>query len=75
MESYETIGGLFKEVKQEYEEFKLNERILSIILQILSVLELFVDSIDLVGITSKIISNCEEFSFLRQNKEGLKLAY
>jgi IS4 transposase len=37
MEAYETIGGMFREIKQNYIEHKLNERLLSAISEILSV--------------------------------------
>lgn len=39
MEAYETMGGLFKDLKQDYIEHKLNERILLVITQILVALE------------------------------------
>ena len=38
MEPYETIGGLFKDIKQDYIEHKLNERLLLAIIEILAVL-------------------------------------
>lgn len=47
MEYYVTIGVLFRDVKQNYVEFKLSERILTIILQIISVLESLIDNIDI----------------------------
>jgi len=39
MEAYQTIGGLFKDVKQDYIDYKLNERIMMAIVEILVVLE------------------------------------
>ena len=64
MEAYETIGGLFKDLKQDYIENKLNIRILAVVSLILSVLEKLVESIDIEYITSKIISNIEDFGFI-----------
>lgn len=39
MEAYETIGGLFKDLKQDYIENKLNIRILAVIHLIITILE------------------------------------
>jgi len=39
MEAYETMDGLFKDIKQDYIEYKLNERIMMVIIDILTVLE------------------------------------
>lgn len=39
MEAYETIDGLFKDVKQDYIEHRLNERIFSVIIEVLLVLD------------------------------------
>lgn len=67
MEAYETIGGMFREIKQDYIEHKLNERLLSAISEILSVLELITDHIDFNEIIHKLILNSEFLAFL--NKE------
>lgn len=64
MEAYETIGGLFRDLKQDYIENKLNIRILAVVHLIMSVLESIVDSIDFESITRKIIANIEDFGFL-----------
>ena len=64
MEAYETIGGLFKDLKQDYIENKLNIRILAVVSLILAVLEKLVDSIDIELITTKIIENIEDFGVL-----------
>ena len=64
MEAYETIGGLFKDLKQDYIENKLNIRILAVVSLILAVLEKLVDSIDIELITAKIIENIEDFGVL-----------
>lgn len=70
IEAYETIGGLFKDLKQNYIENKLNIRILAVIGQIISILEKFIKSIDVELITSEIISNIEEFGFLTNSHKA-----
>lgn len=64
MEAYETIGGLFKDLKQDYIENKLNIRILAVISVIIALLEKLIESIDVELITAKIIANIEDFGFL-----------
>jgi hypothetical protein len=64
MEAYETVGGLFKDLKQDYIENKLNNRILAVVNQIITLLEKRVDLIDIEIITSKIIENIESYGFL-----------
>ena len=64
MEVYETIGGLFKDLKQDYIQNKLNIRILGVVNLILTILEKLVESIDIEIITSKIIENIESYGFL-----------
>lgn len=66
MEAYETIGGLFRKMKQEYIEHKLNIRILAVVSQIIAILENMVDSIDIHEFTKRLINNCNEFNFLAQ---------
>jgi hypothetical protein len=63
IEAYETIGGLFRDLKDGYVEYKLNERIFALINEIIQLLEdLFVE-IDLYNITSQIINKMEKFMF------------
>lgn len=64
MEAYETIGGLFKDLKQDYIENKLNIRILAVISMIIAVLENFIDLIDIEYITSRLIANIEDSGLL-----------
>ena len=64
MEAYETIGGLFKDLKQDYIENKLNIRILAVVNLIMTILEKLIESIDIESVTRKIILNIEEFGFL-----------
>ena len=69
MEAYETIGGLFRDLKQDYIENKLNIRILAVVSLIIDVLEKLIESIDIEYITSKIISNIEDFGFLKHTHD------
>ncbi len=64
MEAYETIGGLFKDLKQDYIENKLNIRILAVISLVIDILEKMIESIDVEMVTRKIIANIEDFGFL-----------
>ena len=47
MEAYETIGGLFKDIKQDYIEHKLNERLLLAIIEIMAVFGFFTGCINI----------------------------
>ncbi|MCD8455218.1 IS4 family transposase, partial [Tenacibaculum finnmarkense genomovar ulcerans] len=67
--AYETIGGLFKDLKQDYVENKLNIRILAVVSLIIDVLEKMIESIDIELITGKIIANIEDFGFLANTHE------
>jgi len=64
MEAYETIGGLFKDLKQDYIENKLNVRILAVVNLIIDVLEKMIESIDIELITKNIITNIENFGLI-----------
>ncbi|MCC9041721.1 transposase [Myroides sp. M-43] len=64
MEAYETLGGLFKDLKQDYIEHKLNIRILAVVSLILEFIEKFIDNIDIVEFTAKVISSIEDFELL-----------
>ncbi len=69
MEAYETIGGLFKVLKQDYIEHKLNERILSVIIEILIVLEHLGIVID-YEVTIRNLMNYTERIFFRENTDN-----
>jgi len=47
LEAYETIGGLFKETKQEYIEYKLNERLFAVIIDIIADLDILPENINI----------------------------
>jgi len=68
IEAYETIGGLFRDMKQNYIEHKLNERLLLAIVEILAVLDLWVDNIDFEQIISKLIHSRDIFPFMKKNE-------
>jgi len=75
LEAYETIGGLFKDIRQDYIEHKLNERIMQVIVQLLAVLEIlgvefdyeltisnlisYIDNSNLLKMKSSFINNCK----------------
>jgi len=66
MEAYETINGLFKDVKQDYIEHKLNERLMSVIIEILLVLDFLGVEFNFETTISNLISYSEKFSFLKK---------
>jgi hypothetical protein len=63
-QAYETINGLFNEVKQEYIEHKLNERIMAVIIEIFTVLEMLGVAFDINITVSNLISYSDKFNFL-----------
>ena len=73
IEAYETIGVLFKDVKQDYIEYKLNERLLVLIVEISAVLDLLIDSIDFEETISKLICYSDEFPFLKNVTNNVTL--
>ncbi len=64
MQAYETIGGMFKDIKQDYIEHKLNERLFLAIIEILSVLELIIGNIDFEETIGKLILYSDSLGFL-----------
>jgi len=64
MEAYQTIGGIFKNLKQDYVEHKLNKRLLLAIVDILEVLDLLVKDIDINSIARRLVLYSESLSFL-----------
>jgi hypothetical protein len=76
MEAYQTIGGMFRDVKQDIIEHKLNERIIAVISEILIVLDFLIDGLDLEETLSKLIYHSDKFTFLmnlENNKQSYKL--
>ena len=77
MEAYETINGLFKDVKQDYIEHKLNERLMSVIIEVLLVLDFLGVEFDFEATIGNLIRYSEKFSFLENVgniPKGCKLA-
>ena len=68
MEAYETIGGMFRYIKQDYIEHNLNERILLAIIEILNVLELIIGNIDFEETIGKLILYSDSLGFLSNMK-------
>ena len=64
VEAYETINGLFKDVKQDYIEHKLNERLMSVIIEILLVLDFLGVEFDYEITISNLICYSDKFNFL-----------
>ena len=62
-EAYETINGLFKDLKQDYIEHKLNERLMSVIIEILVVLDFLGVEFDYEVTISNLISYSGKFMF------------
>jgi len=73
MEAYETIGGLFKDIKHDYIKHKLNERILLVIVEILAVLDLLIGGVNFEETISKLIYYSDQFAFLKNIENNLTL--
>ncbi len=71
IEAYETIGGMFRNIKQDYIEHKLNERLLVAIIEILDILELIIGNLDFNQIIEKLILNSDSLAFLDQRLKPL----
>jgi len=69
IKAYETINGLFKDVKQDYIEHKLNERLMSVIIEILLILYFLGVEFDFETIISNLICYSEKFSFLENTSD------
>ncbi len=77
MEAYETLNGLFKDLKQDYIEHKLNERLMVVIIELLSVLEIIGVNFDYELTISNLISYSDSFAFLNKStntRNSYKLA-
>ena len=74
MEAYETISGLFKDMKHDFIEHKLNERLLLAIIEILAVLDLLTGGIDFEETISKLIRYSDTFSFLRNDVNDVNIS-
>lgn len=72
MEAYKTIGGMFRDIKQDYIEHRLNERLLSAISEILDFLELITGNIDFNEAIRKLILYSDSLAFLNNGTEHVK---
>ena len=72
MEAYETIGGMFKDIKQDYIEHNLNERLLLAIIEIISVLEFIIGNIDFEETIGKLILYSDSLGFLNNIQIPIK---
>jgi len=73
-EAYETINGLFKDLKQDFIEHKLNERIFAVIIELLMFLECLGLSMDYEVTISKLVSYSDSFHFLNlYQNQGISL--
>jgi len=72
-QAYETIGGLFKDVKQDFIEYKLDERIMLAIVELIAVLEFLIEDFNIELTISKLIHYNEKFDFLRKFRENENL--
>lgn len=71
MEAYETINGLFKDIKQDYIEYKLNERIMQVIVQLLAVLEMLSVEFDYEITISKLINYVNNFNSSKKESNNV----
>jgi hypothetical protein len=69
VEAYETINGLFKDLKQDYIEHKLDERLLSAIIDLLIVLDFLGVVFDYETTISKLVNYSDKFNFLKSIKD------
>ncbi len=70
-DAYETINGLFKDVKQDYIEYKLNERIWNLIFDILAVLEILGVVFDYEETVNKLLSYNNEMYASNRNENTI----
>ena len=68
-QAYETIDGLFKDIKQDFIEHKLDERIMIAIVELIAVLEFIIEGFDIEATISNLIRYSEKFEFLINIKE------
>jgi len=66
-EAYETINGLFKDDKQDYIQYKLNERLLSVIIEVLLVLDFLGVEFNYEITIINLISYSDKFNFFKNS--------
>jgi len=72
-QAYETLNGLFKDLKQEYVEQKLNERILMAIVEILAVLDFLIKDFDFDDTLTKLIDYADDPQFIKNIQNMINL--
>lgn len=76
-QAYETIDGLFKDIKQDFIEHKLDDRIMLAIVELIAVLEFLIEDFNIEATISKLIHYSDKFDFLiylQENGKFCKLA-
>ncbi len=73
IEAYQTIGGMFKEISQSFIEHKLDERLLSAIIELLAILDLLIDGVNMEETICKLIYYSDNFSFVKNNQNKVTL--
>ncbi|MCK5824506.1 MAG: hypothetical protein KAG96_03775 [Ichthyobacteriaceae bacterium] len=68
----ELIGGLFKDLKQDYIEHRLNDRIIALMVDFARVLEFYVGNDKADEITSSLISYSDELGFVKNFTPKIK---
>lgn len=71
MEAYQTIGGIFKDLKQDYIEHKLNKRLMLVIVDILEVLDLLIEDVDIYSIARRLVLYSDSLSFLNNPPDSV----
>lgn len=64
VEAYETINGLFKDLKQDFIEHKINDRLFAVIIELLMFMESLGMSCDVEITISRLICYSDKFTFL-----------
>ncbi len=72
-QAYETLNGRFKDLKQEYIEHKLNEKILMAIVEILAVLNFLITDFDFDDTLSKLIDYADDNQLINNIQNMLNI--
>ncbi len=72
-QAYETLNGRFKDLKQEYIEHKLNEKILMAIVEILEVLDFLITDFDFDDTLSKLIDYADDNQLINNIQNMLNI--
>jgi|GEM_PF-2130710 hypothetical protein len=72
-QAYETLNGRFKDLKQEYIEHKLNEKILMAIVEILAVLNFLITDFNFDDTLSKLIDYADDNQLINNIQNMLNI--